>query len=192
MAIHATAIVSKDAKIANDVEIGPYCIIEGGVEIGEKTRLWHNVYVANGTTIGKECQIHMGAVLGHEPQDVAYKGGTTYLKIGDRNIIREFTTIHRGTQDNSSTVFGDDNFFMALSHIGHNCTIGNRVVICNNSLLAGHVDVGDGVFISGSCVVHQFVRIGALVMAGGAARIGKDVPPFMLVERESPHITLLV
>lgn len=185
MSIHPTAIVDKNARIGNNVDIGAYSVIEGGAEIGEGTKLWHNVYVAKGTTIGKDCRIHMGAVLGHEPQDIAFKGGPTYLKMGDRNIVREYATIHRGTKEESSTEIGNDNFFMALSHIGHNCHIGNNVTIANNSLLAGHVTVGDMSFISGSCVIHQFVRLGRLVMAGGAARIGKDVPPFMIVERES-------
>ena len=183
--IHKTAIVDKNALIGNNVQIGPYCIIEDGAEIGDNTRLWHNVYVAKGTTIGKSCQIHMGAVLGHEPQDIAFKGKPSYLKIGDRNNIRELVTIHRGTQEESSTVIGNDNFIMSLCHIGHNCNIANNVVMCSSSLLAGHVEVEDMAFISGSCVAHQFVRIGKLVMAGGSTRIGKDVPPYMMVERES-------
>lgn len=185
MSIHPTAIVDKEVKIGKNVDIGPYCVIEDGVEIGDDTKLWHNVYVARGTTIGNSCQIHMGVVLGHEPQDIAFQGKPSYLKIGDRNIIREFVTIHRGTQEGSSTVIGDDNFIMGLCHIAHNCHLGNKIVMCNNSLLAGHVHVEDMVFISGNCVVHQFVRIGKLVMASGSARIGKDVPPFMVVERES-------
>ncbi len=185
MPIHPTAIVGKKAKLGVNVDIGPCCIIEDGVEVGDDTKLWHNVYVANGTTIGKSCRIHMGAVLGHEPQDIAFEGKPSYLRIGDRNIIREYVTIHRGTQPGSSTVIGDDNFFMALCHVGHNCDIGNKVTICNTSLLAGYVHIEDMSFISGLCVIHQFVRIGKLSMASGSARIGKDVPPFMLVERDS-------
>ena len=185
MAIHPTAIVSKKAELGSGVDIGPYCIIEDGVKIGDNTKLWHGVYAADGTTVGKDCQIHMGAVLGHMPQDIAFKGKHTYLKIGDRNVIREYVTIHRGTEEGSSTVVGNDNFIMGLAHLGHNCELGNNVVIANSSLFAGHVKVGDSTFISGNCVVHQFVRIGKLVMAGGSARIGKDVPPYMVVERES-------
>ncbi|MBL7068471.1 MAG: acyl-ACP--UDP-N-acetylglucosamine O-acyltransferase [Candidatus Omnitrophica bacterium] len=185
MQIHPTAIVDKDAKIGNNVSIGPYSVIEGGVEIGDDTKLWQNVYVAKGTTIGRKCQIHMGAVLGHEPQDVTFQKKPSYLKIGDGNIIREFVTIHRGTKENSSTKIGDDNFIMGLCHIAHNCELGNKIVMCNSSLLAGYVGVGDMVFMSGNCVVHQFVRIGRLVMVSGSARVGKDVPPFMITERES-------
>lgn len=185
MSIHSTAIVDKNAKIGRDVDIGPYCVIEDGVEIGDGTKLWQNVYLARGTTVGKDCQIHMGAVLGHEPQDTAFQGKPSYLKIGDRNIIREFVTVHRGTQEGSSTIIGDDNFIMGHCHIAHNCCLGNKVVMCNSSLLAGHVHVEDSVFISGNCVVHQFVRIGRLVMVGGSTRIGRNVPPFMTVEKES-------
>jgi len=185
VAIHQTAIVDKGAKIGRNVDIGPYSVIEDGVEIGDDTKLWHNVYVAKGTTIGKSCQIHMGVVLGHIPQDIDFKGEPSYLKIGDRNIIREFATVHRGTQEGSSTIIGNDNFIMGLCHIAHNCHLKNNITMVNNSLLGGHVKVEDMVFMSGNCVVHQFVRIGKLVMAGGSARIGKDVPPFMIVERES-------
>lgn len=183
--IHSTAIVDKKAKIGKDVDIGPYCIIEDGVEIKDGTKLWQNVYIARGTTIGKSCQIHMGAVLGHEPQDVVFQGKPSYLKIGDRNIIREFATIHRGTQEGSATLIGNDNFIMGLCHIGHNCRLGDRITICNSSLLAGYVEIGDMSFISGQCVIHQFVRLGRLVMTSGSSRIGRDVPPFMIVERES-------
>lgn len=185
MSIHSTAIISKNVQLGKDVEIGPYCVVEENVSIGDKTQLWQNVYVAKGTTVGKDCELHMGAVLGHIPQDITFEGKPTYLKIGDRNIIREYVTIHRGTKEESSTIIGDDNLFMALSHIGHNCEIGNKTVICNNTLLGGYIKVGDMAFISGNCVIHQFVRIGKLVMVGGAARVGKDVPPYMLVERES-------
>lgn len=185
MKIHPTAIIDKGAELGKDVEIGPYCVIEDGVRIGDNTKLWHGVYVAKGTTIANDCHIHMGAVLGHVPQDTAFKGMPTYLEIGARNIIREYVTVHRGTKEGSRTILGDDNFLMALSHIGHNCELGNKIVICNNSLLAGFVKVGDMAFISGNCVIHQFVRIGKLVMVGGSARIGKDVPPYMTAERES-------
>lgn len=185
MGIHPTAIVDKGAKLGEGVDIGPYTVVEDGVEVGDRTKLWGNVYVARGTKIGKDCQVHMGAVLGHEPQDVAFKGKPSYLTIGDRNIIREFVTVHRGTEEGSITVVGDDNFIMGLCHIAHNCRLGNNIVMCNNSLLAGYVDVGDMVFMSGNCIFHQFVRLGKLVMVGGGARVGKDVPPYMVVERES-------
>lgn len=186
MKIHPTAIVSKKAKIDKSVEIGPYCIIEGDVKIGPGTKLLSSVCVCSGTTIGSDNQIHMGAVLGHEPQDVSFKKHTkSFLKIGDRNIIREYVTIHRGTQEGTSTIIGDDNFFMAFSHIAHNCEIGNGVIICNNSLLGGYVEVGDKAFISAHCAVHQYCKIGKLAMISGLTRINKDVPPYMLAELDS-------
>ena len=185
MSIHPTAIVDKGPKLGKNVEIGPYTVIQGGTEIGDDTKLWQNVFVATGTTIGNACQIHMGAVIGHEPQDVAFTGKPSYTKIGDRCNIREFVTIHRGTQEGSATILGDDAFIMALCHIAHNCRLGNKVIMANNVMLAGYVEVGDGAFISAGCVVHQFVRLGKLVLASASSRISKDVPPFMLAERDS-------
>ncbi|MBI4974867.1 MAG: acyl-ACP--UDP-N-acetylglucosamine O-acyltransferase [Candidatus Omnitrophica bacterium] len=186
MKISELAIISKNARIAGDVEIGPFAIVEDGVEIGPKVKVWPHAYIASGTSIGEATQIHMGAVLGHFPQDLAFdKSAKTYLKIGKRNIIREYATIHRGTKDCSSTVIGDDCYLMALSHIGHNCEIGNNVIIANCALLSGYVTVEDKAFISGNVVVHQFCRIGALSMIGGFTGINKDVPPYMLVRGPS-------
>jgi UDP-N-acetylglucosamine acyltransferase len=127
----------------------------------------------------------MGAVVGHEPQDHAYKDKPSYTKIGRNTIIREYATIHRGTEEGTSTVVGDGCFLMALSHVGHNCAIGNNVILANGVLLAGHVSVGDYTFISGNVVVHQFCRIGAAAMIGGFTGINKDVPPYMLVRGPS-------
>jgi UDP-N-acetylglucosamine acyltransferase len=183
--IHPTAIVDKGAKLGKNVAIGPYSVVEDGTEIGDDTKLWNNVFVAKGTTIGKSCQIHMNVVLGHEPQDVAFEGKPSFLTIGDRNIIREFVTVHRGTKEGSATTIGNDNFIMGLCHIAHNCRIGNRVIMVNNTLLAGYVEIDDMAFVSGNCVVHQFTRLGKLVMASASTRINKDVPPYMLVERDS-------
>lgn len=184
--IHLTAIVSKKAQIDPSVEIGPNCVIEDDVKISKGTKLLANVYICSGTTVGKENIIHMGAILGNEPQDVSFKKGTkSYLNIGDRNIIREYVTIHRGTQEGSCTTVGNGNFFMALSHIAHNCNIGNDIVICNNSPLGGYVEVEDKAFISGNSAVHQYCRIGRLAMISGLTRIAKDVPPYMVAELDS-------
>jgi len=182
MKTHPTAIVSKGAKIADDVEIGPYSIVDDGVTIGSGSVIQEHACVRRGTTIGKDCKIHMGAVLGDEPQDIAYKGEESYLTIGDRNTFREYVTVHRGTQRGSATTIGNDNYFMALSHIAHNCKIGNDVTICNNSLFGGHVVVDDKAFISGSGMIHQFVRIGTLAFVAGGVKLTKDLPPFMLAD----------
>lgn len=185
MKISELAIVSKTAKISNDVEIGPYAIVEDEVELGPRVKVWPHAYICNGTSVGEDTQIHMGAVLGHIPQDLDFKNSKTYLKVGKRNIIREYATIHRGTKEGSSTVIGDDCYLMAVSHVGHNCQIGNKVIIANCALLAGYVTVEDASFISGNVVVHQFCRIGELSIIGGFTGINKDVPPYMLVRGPS-------
>ena len=180
MKIHKTAIVSKKAKIAKDVKIGPYVIIEDDVKIASGTEIGTSSYIYAGTSIGKDCRIFNNVTLGGEPQDLAYKECKSFLKIGDRNTFREYTTVHRGTKEGSSTIIGNDNYFMALSHIAHNCHIHNNVVMCNNSLLAGYVEIEDRAFMSGTCAVHQFGKVGKLAMMGGAVRVSKDVPPFMM------------
>ena len=179
MTIHKTAIVSKKAQIAEDVIVGPYTVIEDDVVIGSGAEISSNVRIVSGTTIDTGCKIHMGACLGGEPQDLAYKGEKSFLKIGKNNTFREHVTVHRGTAKDSYTVIGDSNYFMCLAHIAHNCSIGNNVIICNNALLGGYVEVEDRAFVSGGCLIHQFVRIGTLAMVGGGVRLNKDFPPFM-------------
>ncbi|MFA5145988.1 MAG: acyl-ACP--UDP-N-acetylglucosamine O-acyltransferase [Candidatus Omnitrophota bacterium] len=186
MSVSEKAIVGKGARIAPGVDIGPFAIIEDDVELGKDVKVWPHAHVMNGTSVGDGTEIHMGAVLGHTPQDLTFdKGLKTRLIIGKRNIIREYATIHRGTKEDSPTVIGDDCYLMAVSHIGHDCHIGSRVIIANCALLAGHVIVGDGVFISGNVVVHQFCRIGTLAIVGGFTGVNKDVPPYMLVRGPS-------
>jgi UDP-N-acetylglucosamine acyltransferase len=183
--IHSLALVDDHASLAEDVEIGPYAIVEAGVKVGPRVKIWPHAYICSGTEIGEDTQVHMGAVVGHLPQDLAHEGGASYVVIGKRNVVREYATIHRGTKEGSSTVIGDDNYFMALSHVGHNCEIGDRVIISNGALLAGYVKVGDAAFISGNVVIHQFCRIGTLAMIGGFSGVNKDVPPYMLVRGPS-------
>lgn len=184
--ISELAIVSKKARIAEDVEIGPFAIVEDDVEIGHRVKIWPHAYICSGTSIGESTQVHMGAVLGHLPQDMVFDiNSKTYLRVGKRNVIREYATIHRGTKEGSSTVIGDDCYLMALSHIGHNCEIGNNCIIANCALLSGYVTVEEKAFISGNVVIHQFCRIGALSMIGGFTGINKDVPPYMLVRGPS-------
>ncbi|MCM8781583.1 MAG: acyl-ACP--UDP-N-acetylglucosamine O-acyltransferase [Candidatus Omnitrophica bacterium] len=179
--IHNTAIVSKKARLGKEVDIGPWSVIEDGVVIGDNTKVWQNVYIASGTEVGKGNVIHMGAILGHEPQHLLYKGERTSLKIGDNNVIREYVTIHRSFLKGESTVVGNGNYLMGFAHIAHDCRLGNNIVICQHSMLAGHVIVEDNVFISGGSAVHQFSKIGTLAMIGGLTRVNKDVPPYMLV-----------
>jgi len=185
MTIHPTAIVSKRAEIDPSVEIGPYAIVEDDVKIGKNVKIYARAYICKNTQVAEGTQIHMGAVLGHLPQDLAFKGKKTYLKIGKRNIIREYVTIHRGTKEGTATEIGDENFLMALSHVGHNCNLGNKVILANGVLLAGYVTVEDQAFISGNVVVHQFCSIGRLALIGGFSGVNKDVPPYMAVRGES-------
>ena len=180
--IHPTAVIDPRADIHPEAEIGPYAIVDGFVKIGRATRVMAHAYLTGWTEIGEDNIIHMGAVIGHEPQDLEYQGARSYLKIGDRNIVREHAEIHRGTKPESSTIIGNDNFIMNHAHIAHNCEIGNRTVIVGGVLLAGYVQVGDGAIISGNCVVHQFVRIGKLAFMRGLSRTGRDVPPFCIMD----------
>lgn len=178
--IHPNALVSPKAQLGEGNDIGPGCVIEDGVVLGSGNRLWMNVYVGPGTTLGDENQVHMGAVIGHVPQDLAFSGGPTFTRIGSRNTIREYVTIHRGTKEGTATVLGDDNFLMANAHVGHNGRLGNKVVMVNLATLAGHCTVEDQAVLSGMVVVHQFVRIGRLAMVSGLSAVNKDVPPYLL------------
>lgn len=182
MTIHSTAVIDPKAEIDGEVDIGPYVVIEGPVKIKRGTRVMAHAYLTGWTEIGTDNEIHPGAMLGDAPQDKSYKGAETYLKIGDRNIFREHVQVHRGTVTGSSTIVGDDNFLMANSHVGHNCKLGNQIVIANGALLGGYVEVGNHVFISGNCVVHQFVRIGDYALMRGLSGTSRDVPPYAIVD----------
>lgn len=182
MPIHPTAIIDSRADIHPEANIGPYVVIDGPVRIGRGTKVLAHAVLTGATDIGEENEIHMGAVIGHTPQDVAYKGAPTFLKIGHRNIIREHSQIHRGTKEGSATVIGDENFLMHHSHVAHNCQIGNQTIIAGGALLAGYVQIDDRAFVSGNCVVHQFVHIGALAILRGLSRTSRDVPPFCVMD----------
>ena len=178
--VHPTAIVGKRVELGDANEIGPGCVIEEGVVLGSRNKLWHNVYVGPGTTLGDENQIHMGAVVGHIPQDVAFAGAPSYTKIGHRNTIREYVTIHRGTKEGSSTIIGDDNYLMANAHIAHNCQVGHHVILVNLASLTGYCVVEDGALLSGMVGLHQYTRVGRLAMISALSAVNKDVPPYML------------
>jgi len=180
--IHPTAIVSDSAKIAADVEIGPYSIVGDNVEIGSGTRIDSHVVINGPTTIGEDNHIYQFASIGDDPQDKKYADEPTRLLIGDRNTIREFTTISRGTvQDVGDTILGDDNWIMAYVHIAHDCVIGNKTIMANNVTLAGHVHVDDWVIFAGFSGAHQFSRIGAHAFLGMYAGVNRDVPAYLMV-----------
>jgi UDP-N-acetylglucosamine acyltransferase len=182
MKIHPTAVIDPKAEIESTVEIGPYVVIEGPVKIRDGTRVMAHAYVTGWTEIGERNEIHPGAVLGDAPQDKAYKGEMSYLRIGNQNIFREYVQIHRGTVAGSATVIGNNNFLMATAHIGHNCKLGSNNILANGALLGGYVEVGNNVFISGNCVVHQFVRIGDHALMRGLSGTSRDVPPYAIVD----------
>lgn len=184
MQIHNSAIVHTGAEIGNDVEVGPYCIIEDNVVIDEGTKIGSHVLIASGTRIGKQCKIFQGAVLGTIPQDLKFSGEVTTLEIGDRTTIREYATLNRGTTDRMKTVVGKDCFLMAYSHIAHDCIIGNNVIIANAVNMAGHVVIEDYAGVGGLTPIHQFVRIGKHSFIGGGLRVPKDVPPYILAMGE--------
>lgn len=180
--IHATAIVSDKAIIADDVEIGAYTVIGDNVEIDAGTRIGSHVVINGPSRIGKDNHIYQFASIGDDPQDKKYAGEPTRLIIGDRNTIREFCTISRGTvQDRGDTIVGDDNWIMAYVHIAHDCVIGDKTIMANNTTLAGHVHVGDWVICGGFSGVHQFCRIGAHAFLGMYAGINRDVPAYTMV-----------
>ena len=180
--IHATAIVSDTAMLADDVEIDPYSVIGDDVEIGSGCKIDSHVVINGPTRIGADNHIYQFASIGDDPQDKKYAGEATRLTIGDRNTIREFCTISRGTsQDKGETRIGDDNWIMAYVHIAHDCVVGNRTIMANNTTLAGHVHIGDWVICGGFSGVHQFCRIGAHAFLGMYAGINADVPAYPLV-----------
>ena len=179
--VHPTAIVDRSAHLSPGVVVGPYSILEPDVVVGEGTRIDSHVRIGRGTRLGRDNRISHGAVLGTEPQDVTYRDEPTVLEIGDRNIIREYATIHRGTAHSFKTVVGDDCFIMAYAHIAHDCRIGNRVVLANSVNMAGHVVMEDWVVVGGVVPIHQFVRVGCHAMIGGGFRIPQDVCPYALL-----------
>ena len=178
--IAPTARVSPGAQIGPGVDIGEFCVIEQDVAIGAGTRLEPYVLVKRWTTLGAENRVSAGTVLGTDPLDKAFSGQRSYLRIGDRNTIREHYTISRGTEPESVTQIADDNYIMTSGHIAHDCKIGSGTVICSCALVAGYVEVEDEAFLSGGVAIHQYSRIGRLAMIGGNTRVNQDVPPYFL------------
>jgi UDP-N-acetylglucosamine acyltransferase len=179
--IHKTAIVDPGAEIGEGVEIGAYSIIGPKVKIGAYTKIYPHVVIQGPTEIGEKCTIFPFASLGEIPQDLKYKGGETKLIIGNNNVIREYVTINRGTEEGGGkTVIGNNNFFMAYSHIAHDCTIKDFVIMANSATLAGHITIEEYAVIGGLVAIHQFVKIGRNAFIGGCSAIPQDVPPYCL------------
>ncbi|ADB17853.1 acyl-(acyl-carrier-protein)--UDP-N-acetylglucosa mineO-acyltransferase [Pirellula staleyi DSM 6068] len=185
MAVHVDthAVVDRRAELADDVTIGPFCVVGPQVKIGRGTKLLSGVTLQGTVTIGEENIIFPGAVIGGDPQDISYQGTDTEVLIGDRNIIREGVTINRGSEkEDGLTTLGNGCFIMAGCHIAHDCRVGSRVIMANATLLGGHVHVQDDATISGGVAVHHFSTIGSYSFTGGLSRVLHDVPPYMLAE----------
>lgn len=180
--IHPTAIVAPGAELGPEVEVGPYCTVGPHARIGAGTRLISHTVVDGWTTIGERCVIWPFASVGLQTQDLKFKGGAPRTEVGDQTTIREGVTIHAATADGDVTRVGSNCHIMAYAHIAHDCVVGNRVIMANASILAGHVTVEDSAIVGGVTAVHQFVRLGRLCIIGGCNKVVQDVPPFMMAD----------
>ncbi|MFA6960872.1 MAG: acyl-ACP--UDP-N-acetylglucosamine O-acyltransferase [Opitutaceae bacterium] len=180
--IHPTAIVDSTVELGTDVEIGAFAYIGGTVRLGDGTRVHHHASVEGNTHLGKGCEVFPYANIGAKTQDLKFKGGNPGVRIGDRNVFREYFTVHAATNDGDFTVVGNDNTFLAYGHIAHDCVVGNHVVSSNCMMLAGHVIIEDHVVIGGYGGVHQFCRIGAHAMLSATAKLVQDLPPFFIAD----------
>jgi UDP-N-acetylglucosamine acyltransferase len=179
--IHATAIVGAKAEIDSDVDIGPYAIIGDNVTIGKGCTIGPHVVIDPYVTIGPDCQVYQFAAIGAVPQAVKFSGEKTWVKIGRGSVIREFVTINRGTDEGGGvTEVGEENFLMAYTHIAHDCRTGRRVIMSNNTTLAGHISIGDYATVGGLVAIHQFVRVGSYAFIGGKSAVVKDIPPYVI------------
>ncbi len=177
--VHPTALVDESAELGEGVVVGPFCIVGPGVSLGARTRLAGHVVIERDTTVGEECQISYGAVLGTDPQDLKYAGERTYLRVGDRTVVREYATLNRGTAASGLTQVGSDCMLMSYVHVAHDCRLGNHVILSNAVNMAGHVSIDDWAIVGGMTPIHQFVRIGQHAFVGGQSRISKDIPPYV-------------
>ncbi len=184
MAIHPTAVIDSGAKIGANVTVGPFAFVDAQTRIGDNCIIGPNTTILRFTTLDAGCRVHALAVLGDLPQDRAFEDCESYVRIGANTVIRELVTVHRGTKPGTVTEIGPDCLLMATAHVAHNCRLGRGVVLCNNAILGGHAEIGDQAFISGNCLIHQFTRIGRLVMMAAGSAVTKDVPPFCITHRD--------
>ncbi len=180
--IHPTAVVDAGAELGADVEIGPLCYVGAGVRLGDRVRLHHHASVEGDTWLGEACEVFPYACLGGKSQDLKFKGGRPGVRIGARNVFREYFTVHAATNDGAFTTVGDDNAFLAAGHIAHDCVIGNHIVASNGMMLAGHVVIEDHVVVGGYGGVHQFCRLGAHSMLSATAKLVHDLPPYFIAD----------
>lgn len=180
--IHPTAVVDSAAELGVDVDIGPLCYVGPGVRLGDRTRLHHHASVEGNTWLGEACEIFPYACIGGKTQDLKFKGGNPGVRIGARNVFREYYTVHAATAADGFTTIGDDNTFLAYGHVAHDCVVGSRVVSSHGVGLAGHVTLDDDVVLGANCGVHQFCRVGAYAMISGYAKVVQDVAPFFIAD----------
>jgi UDP-N-acetylglucosamine acyltransferase len=180
--IHPTAIIESGAALGEGVEVGAYAFVGPGVVLGAGTKLHHHASVEGNTVVGVQCEIFPYACIGGKTQDLKFKGGNPGLQIGDRNIFREYVTVHAATNDGDSTRVGSDNVFLGGTHIAHDCVLGSHIVASNGAMLAGHVTVEDRVVIGGYGGIHQFCRLGAFSMLSATAKLVHDLPPFFIAD----------
>lgn len=178
--IHPTALVSDEAILADNVEVGPHAVIEGRVSLGPDCVVRPRALLCGPLTMGRGNVVFPGVVLGERPQHLKYNSEPTSVEIGDYNVFRENVTVHRGTTQSWVTRIGSHNFFMVNAHVAHDCRIGNRCILANGALVGGHCVVEDNVYLSGNCAVHQFVRVGRLALLSGVSATTKDIPPFII------------
>jgi UDP-N-acetylglucosamine acyltransferase len=181
--IHPTAVIDPQAEIDENVEIGPYVVVEGKVRIGDHCVVRPGAYLVGPLTMGRHNRVFSHAVLGERPQHLKYDGEATAVEIGDNNIFREHVTVHRGTTASWRTVIGSHNFLMAGSHVAHDCVVGDRCILANGALLGGHCTLEDNVYISGNAALHQFIRVGRLALLSGVSGSTMDIPPFVIQHR---------
>ncbi len=180
--IHPTAIIEAGAKLGADVVIGAYAFVGAQAVIGDRTVLHHHASVEGNTTVGAQCEIFPFTCIGTKTQDLKYKGGNPGVRIGDRNVFREYVSVHGATKDGEFTTIGNDNTILAYCHVAHDCQLGNHIIASNSVGLAGHVIVEDHVALGAKCGVHQFCRIGAYAMVGAMSKIVQDVPPYIIAD----------
>ncbi len=186
--IHPTAVVSPDARLADDVTVGPFTIIEGAVTLGPGCKVGPHCHLIGPLAVGRGNRFHAGCVIGDEPQHLGYKGEATRTEIGESNTFREYVTVHRGmpvadgAPGTGVTLIGNHNLLMANAHVAHDCRVGDRIVFANGAVIGGHAEIHDGAVLSGNSAVHQFCRVGRLGMLGGTSAVSQDLPPFWVIQ----------
>jgi UDP-N-acetylglucosamine acyltransferase len=186
--IHPTAIVESGAQLAPDVEVGAFGYVGTGVTLGAGTRLHHHASVEGNTVLGEHCEVFPYACIGGKTQDLKFKGGNPGLRIGDRNVFREYVTVHCATNDGELTRIGSDNVLLATCHVAHDCLLGNHIVMSNGAVLAGHVVIEDHVVIGGYGGIHQFCRLGTFAMLSATAKLVHDLPPFFIADGKPAEV----